>query len=153
MKIDGSHDIPAVAKQNIRNSNKNQTTASFDAVLQNSIQHSGSHSEAVKSSSVQPSIGPASLKGLSSFSNPPELQATQRLLDNLEAYQQLLADPKADLRMIEPVVGQMALQAKNAGALLDRMPENHPLREILEESLENISQEVERYNAGYYVDD
>lgn len=152
MKIDSSPEIQNVNKKSVRIPDKKQNKASFDAVLRNSIQNSDSHADAMRPC-IQPLIEPAVVGSEPSVSRRLGVEAAQRVLDRLETYQKLLADPEANMKTINSAVGQMEQQAECTKPLLENLPEQHPLRMVIEESLQNVYQEVERFNAGYYVDD
>ena len=80
-------------------------------------------------------------------------EAADNLLDKLENYQKMLADPAVTLRMLQPAVEQMDKQAAATRELISSMPDEHPLKAIVQDTIVNITQEIERFNSGYYVDD
>ena len=150
MKIDLSEKLQELSKQTVHSPRKNQSSNGFDSVLQDTIKKSSTTAGST-GHSVQPLMGPFVFGGVQPNSRNAECAEAQRLLDELESYQQMLADPAATLKMIHPAVERMEKQAAGAEELLNRMPEGHPLRMILEETLQNISQEIEKFNAGYYI--
>lgn len=152
MKIDISQEIQNVNNKTLQSQYKKQDPSAFDTILQNSMRQSDLRADPMQCGSPA-RIGPVVLGDVPPVKSGVEFEAVQRLLDQLESYQQLLADPDANLKTIFPVVGQMEKQAENSKMLVDQLPENNPLRMILEESLEYVHQEVGRFNAGYYVDD
>jgi hypothetical protein len=151
MKIDLTDKVQQLSKQTVHNPRKNQRSNGFDSVLQDSIQKSNPPSGSL-GHSVQRLMGPLTFAGVEPNSKNEEYTAVQKLLDKLESYQQMLADPAATLKMIHPCVEKMEQKAASAEVLLNRMPDDHPLKMILEEVIQNISKEVEKFNTGYYVD-
>ena len=151
MKIDLTENVQQLSKQTVHSPRKNINSNGFDAVLQDSIQKSKAPTGAT-AHSIQSVMGPLAFGSVQPNAKSAECTEVQGLLDKLESYQQMLADPAATLKMIYPTVEKMEQQASSAEELLNRMPESHPLKMILVEALQNISQEVEKFNTGYYVD-
>jgi len=151
MKIDLTEKVQQLSKQAVHNPRKDQSPNGFDSVLQDTIQKSNLLANSM-APSIQSLMGPLSVDGVQPNSNRLECTVAQGLLDKLESYQQMLADPAATLKMIHPYVEEMEQQSNSAEVLLNGMPEGHPLKMILEEALQKISQEVEKFNTGYYVD-
>ena len=82
----------------------------------------------------------------------PETAAAHKLLDALNAYQQMLGDPEATLKMIQPAVDEMASQASGTLTMLDDMPDESPVKIILRETLTHVTREIDKFNSGFYVD-
>lgn len=74
------------------------------------------------------------------------------LLDSLENYQRLLADPSANLRQVQPIVDQMKRLADEAVPLVQDMPADHALRDVIKEALVEINKEIVRFERGEYLD-
>ena len=81
----------------------------------------------------------------------PEIHAF-RLLDTLETYQRVLADPSANLRQVQPMVDQMKAAAGETVLLAEKMPKGHAVRGVIEETLIQINKEIIRFERGEYVD-
>ena len=79
-------------------------------------------------------------------------RAADGLLDALEAYRNQLANPEADLKMVEPCVDRMNDLCDKAQPLLARLSEENPVKSVIQETMVHISKEIERFNMGYYVD-
>jgi hypothetical protein len=75
------------------------------------------------------------------------------LLDTLESYQRLLADPEANLRRVQPLVDQMKAQANEAQPLMAALPNGHVVKGVIEETLMHINKEIARFDRGEYVDE
>ena len=82
-----------------------------------------------------------------------ETHAASGLLDTLEQYQQLLADPLASLKLIGPAVEKMERAAGEAEAIMGHLPDDNPIKSLMAETMASIGQEVERFQSGMYVDD
>ena len=152
MKIDPTVRSSHFFRQAVGNVKTDQGLSSFDAVLQNKLKETGS-SEVCTGSSTSCMTGPRAVMGV----HPgPEISAraqAQVLLDKLEDYQKMLADPALSLRQIQPAVEQMEKQAGETRPLISGMPDGHPLKTILQDAIANIDQEITRFSSGYYIDD
>lgn len=84
-------------------------------------------------------------------SGGPDYTAT-RLLDSLENYQRLLANPSTNLKQIQPMVDRMREVANETATFAEKMPEGHVVREVIEEALLQINKELVRFERGEYVD-
>jgi hypothetical protein len=124
----------------------------FSAVFDETVQRSGD---------IKGSRSPSLMAGMTSVSGRwtalPELlpapeAAADELLDSLERYQCRLNDPGANLKQIQPMVERMQSQAAGIESLLDQLPQSHPVRNILQDALALVSDEVGRFNSGHYVD-
>jgi hypothetical protein len=82
----------------------------------------------------------------------PHWQATDGLLNAMESYQKLLTDPSASLRAIEPIVNKMKELSQSAQSVIGELPQGHPVKAVAEEALVHMSKEIERFNAGLYID-
>lgn len=151
MKIDPADRSQQFPRQAVDNVNKNQGLGGFDEILRNTIQKSDPSKESI-GYGIRRMAGP---QGPMDARSGPEITAdtvAQKLLDKLEAYQQMLADPAVTLKMIQPAVEQMEAQAVGTRNLISGIPEDHPLKAVIQDTIANINKEVERFNSGYYVD-
>jgi hypothetical protein len=151
MKIDPTERFPQFPRQAVDNDKKNQGVSGFDAVLRNTIQKP-SQSEGCMGASIRRMTGPLAPMGVQPGPDITADAVAQKLLDLLEDYQQLLADPAVTLKGIQPAVEQMEKQVAGTRELISGMPQGHPLKTIIQDTLTNINQEIERFSSGYYVD-
>ncbi len=152
MKINPNNKAHQLSGQAVQTPEKMQGKDAFDSVLKETIQSSGV-TPVNKESPIQPLVRPYPSMGGGADSNAAASAVAHKLLDTLEAYQQMLADPSASLRMIQPSVDQMKAQVTTSEAILKNMPDGNPVKTILESAIMNISQEVDKFNSGYYVDE
>ena len=128
-----------------------QRPGGFDSVLQNTLNKS-IESNGSRGSTITSIRGPLAPTAVSPNPEVPVEEAADNLLDKLEDYQQMLADPTVTLRMMLPAVEQMDKQAAATRELISSMPSGHPLKAIVQDTVANITREIERFNSGYYVD-
>jgi hypothetical protein len=152
MKIDPPERALPFSRQVVNKAKVSQGSDEFGAVLQDTLEKS-SGSKGCTGSSIGRVRGPLATTDLRSGCKISEGKAAQRLLDKLECYQKMLADPAVSLKMIQPAVEQMEKQAADTQVLFANIPDGHPLKAVIQDTIASISQEIKRFNSGYYVDD
>lgn len=73
------------------------------------------------------------------------------LLDTLEKYQILLADPTANLKQVQPLVDQMKITADQTENWIKNLKEDHTLKGVIEETLIQMNKEIVRFDRGEYI--
>ena len=128
-----------------------QQGADFGSLLEETIEKAGSvHSR--ETHSITPAAIPMTETMNASEPAPTPGKATCQLLDTLEDYQQQLGDPEVSLRNLYPMVERMQKQLITTEPLFNALPESHPAKRILQETMSHISEEIGRFNSGRYVD-
>ncbi|MCP4748743.1 MAG: hypothetical protein GY874_21795 [Desulfobacteraceae bacterium] len=78
-------------------------------------------------------------------------QGLEQMLNLLEDYQHRLSDTNANLRSIEPAVQKVKHKSQELQALMSKMPEQDPLKAIIDEVLMVASKETIRFELGEYT--
>lgn len=129
----------------------NQQGADFGSLLEETIEKAGSVSSR-ETCSITPAAMPMTETINASEPAPSPGKATCQLLDALEDYQKQLGDPEVSLRNIYPLVERMQKQLIATEPLFSELAEGHPVKNILQETMSHISEEIGRFNSGRYVD-
>ena len=74
------------------------------------------------------------------------------MLDALERYQHLLGDPNVNLRGLQANINQLKAQIDTLQPMLQNMPREDGLQQLLNETLIVASKEIGRFEKGDYVD-
>ncbi len=82
-----------------------------------------------------------------------QAQTASDLLDGMDQYRQLLADSRATLRDIAPVVETIEKKSAKAQKMLADMAETNPVKDVLQETVLMINKEVERFKLGVYLEE
>jgi hypothetical protein len=141
LQILSNHHVPSRPKS-IENNN-------FAKVLKETV-HKTAETQVQRAPITGPVAGPEMMIHYETTSR--HWQVTDGLLNAMENYQKLLADPTASLRTIEPIVNKMKELSQSAQPLLEDLPKGHPVKAVAEEALVQMSKEIERFNAGLYID-
>ncbi len=117
--------------------------------------------ETVKNSTT---VGLAPLQ--TTFINPlPGLQQASSSLSNhqfsansiedminlLDRYREKLADPRITMKQIDPDIREMTREIENLAPVLDSLPANEGLRNILNRTLVTVSLEISKFYRGDYI--
>lgn len=148
MKIDNLDNSHPLRQKSSEKKGLRNEPVEFAQVLQKTVQTKSSNS--VAQPSISPPIRPVESTARSETSCMAARQ-TGEILDTLETYQQLLAKPSINLRKIQPVVEQLGQEADRMAASMHHLPQGHALRQIMQEALIQVSQEIKRYNQGDYI--
>ncbi len=79
-------------------------------------------------------------------------RSTEQMLNTLERYQNMLADPHVDLRSIAPTVQQIKKQIDAMSPLMNQDIVGGQIKQVAQEALQIVSKEIARYDGGVYVD-
>lgn len=79
------------------------------------------------------------------------VRQTGDILDTLDTYRQLLTDPNANLRRIQPVVERLEQESGSLQTIMLNLPQGHALRQVMNDTLIQVSQEIARFHQGDYI--
>lgn len=79
------------------------------------------------------------------------VEHTERLLDALDEYQQMLASPEFTLRDMAPLVGKMKAGNKILVSAANSLSDGDELKELLNQVLITSSVEIIKFNRGDYI--
>ncbi len=148
MKIDPSDKSQLSIPSSATKPQKVDPNSSFAHVLDKTVQDTRTDRTA-SNQPVQPAVKPPLVTECNQTTDAG--MAVQQGLGVLERYQQLLIDPQASLRSMQPMMQQMKKEAAELEPVMEAMPEGHPIKQVLKETLILISKEIARYNLGQYV--
>ena len=95
-----------------------------------------------------PGLQPAS-------SSPSDLQFTANSIEDmvnlLDRYREKLVDPRITMKQIDPVIREMTREMENLAPILDLLPADEGLRNILNQTLVTASLEISKFYRGDYI--
>jgi hypothetical protein len=151
MKISGNNEIIKSAYQDKSQRNEPASNADFKNILKESVEKSARDTAQIQPSSL---INPLAAVRFNSESPPDKVSAIQQvdsLLNLLDDYRKQLADPAITLRNIEPVMQSIIKEKDQLSSLLESLPNEDGLKDIVNRTLITTSLEVIKYNRGDYV--
>jgi hypothetical protein len=148
-KIDNTHPFSGVDHQRPKIS-PGQNPTGFQKVFDDLLQNQ-TRDVAAPSSSTHP-INPTPLtaNAIEALPVKTDLQAMERFVDSLDAYQQRLADPACSLRDLEPVLGRLERAQRHLSDVSEKTPADSPLKDIINEGLVTATLEISRFRSGIY---
>ena len=145
MKINSDNNLQPNAPVRKETSVAGEGDSAFSKVLEKTV--GSAPTESVRQSvSIQPVIKPL-------METPVEqLYAnTDRMINALEQYQQLLGNSRVSLREVEPAMQQLKTEVKTLEPLAEGLPKTHPMKPIMSETLLTAAKEIARFEGGAYV--
>ena len=79
------------------------------------------------------------------------VERVDNLLNLLDNYRDKLADPQVTLRSIEPVINMIAKEKEQLSSVLESLPNEDELKDIVKRTLITASLEVIKFNRGDYI--
>jgi hypothetical protein len=77
--------------------------------------------------------------------------SVEGIINLLDRYREKLADPRVTLKQIDPVIREMTREMENLAPVLDSLPADDKLSNILNETLVNVSLEISKFYRGDYI--
>jgi hypothetical protein len=118
----------------------------FDDLLQNQTRDVAARS--CSAHAINPP--PLTANAIEALPVRTDLQAMERFVDSLDAYQRRLADPACSLRDLEPVLGRLEKAQRHLSAVSEKTPADSPLKDIINEGLVTATMEISRFRSGLY---
>ena len=85
----------------------------------------------------------------------PEPQATidriENMIDLLDRYRHKLADPRINLKQLDPIIGEIVRENDSLAELAHSLPDNDDLKNILDRTMVTALLEVTRFYRGDYL--
>jgi hypothetical protein len=151
MKINGSDEIikNSLTEKPLRRGQDQKD--GFKNVLKASVERSARHPEKIKSSSLANPVSAIQFHPLSPENKRVTLERVDNFLNLLDNYRDQLADPKVTLRDIEPVINRIAKEKEQLSSVMESLPNEDELKDIVNRTLITASIEVLKYNRGDYI--
>jgi hypothetical protein len=151
MKIDGNNDIAHGAFTDKTTPKEAPSDADFKHILKESVDRSKEQSTRIQPPLQPNSLGVIRLTPLSPEARQTTVERVDLLLDLLDEYRDQLADPNVTLRHIEPLLNTIAQEREHLSGILDRLPNEDGLKDIVHRTLITASLEVVKFNRGDYI--
>jgi hypothetical protein len=123
----------------------------FDAILKETVKNSTTAGLAPSQTTFinpLPALQPAS----SSLSDHQfAANSIEDMINLLDRYREKLADPRITMKQIDPVIGEMTREIENLTPVLDLLPADKGLRNILNQTLVTVSLEISKFYRGDYI--
>lgn len=95
------------------------------------------------------------LAGQPISTSPPDHQfaanSIEDMINLLDRYREKLADPRNTMKQIDPVIREMTREMENLAPVLDSLPADEGLKNILNQTLVTVSLEISKFYRGDYI--
>ena len=151
MKISENDQLIKSSYPNKSHPSPQASNTDFKNILKASVEKSARHDpQMMRASSINPlsavRFNPETLQDKASVIN-----RVDNLINLLDAYRKQLANPAITLRNIEPVMKTIAKEKDQLSSLLDSLPTEDRLKDIVNRTLITASLEVIKFNRGDYI--
>lgn len=79
------------------------------------------------------------------------MNGIEEMINILDRYREKLADPRINLKKMDPVIKEMTLEMENLAPVLDSLPDDGKLKNILNRTLVTASLELNKFYRGDYI--
>ena len=77
--------------------------------------------------------------------------STEDMINLLDRYREKLADPRITMKQIDPDIREMTREIEKLAPVLDSLPADEGLRNILNQTLVTVSLEISKFYRGDYI--
>jgi len=151
MKIYGNDEILKNGYPEKTPKNERTTDADFKNILKESVENSTKNPSEIQPATLLDPVSAIRFNPLSTQDKNITVERVENLLNLLENYRQQLENPNVTLRTLEPVMNTIAKEKDQLSAVLDSMPNEDRVKDILNQTLITASLEVFKFNRGDYI--
>lgn len=151
MKIDGNNDIASSVFPDKTTQKDSTPDSEFKDILKASVERSQHNAAPVQAPTHASPVGAIRFAPLSPEARETTVERLDNLLNLLDQYRDQLADPKVTLRQIEPLLDTIAKEKEQMSTVLNSMPDEDGLKDIVHRTLITTSLELMKYNRGDYI--
>ncbi|UCG05265.1 MAG: hypothetical protein JSV83_15250 [Desulfobacterales bacterium] len=151
MKISANEEIKKSIPPQANRKEPSSRQMDFEALLKAEMNNAAKVHQATGSSIF---VNTASAVQINASAADAPLSAVDRienLLDLLDDYRTKLADPNVTLKDIHPLVSILDREKERLSPLLESLPADGNLKNILNHTLVTVSLEIMKYNRGDYI--
>ena len=145
------HEISRIANDQKTNKVAKTTGNKFEGILQQTINKSSSSEDQTMTLPPVQNISNIKFNRISDIDRTQNIERVEKFLDVLENYQKKLEDPSVNLKEMYPLVTHMESEAENMLALLNSLPDEDGMKDILNRALVTSTVEVIKFNKGDYI--
>jgi hypothetical protein len=123
----------------------------FGAVLKETVENTKKAEPATQQMKLLNPLSGVHLTPRSVQDKTVTIERIEKMIDLLDQYRQMLADPKISLKNMDPVVMEMAREKEKMATALDSMQDGEELKNILNQTLVTATLEISKFYRGDYI--
>ncbi len=145
------HEISGIANDQKTNNVAKTTGNKFEDILQQTINNSSSSKDQTMTLPPIQNISNIRFDPISNIDKTQSIERVEKFLDVLENYQKKLEDPSVNLKEMYPLVTEMQSETENMLPLLNSLPDEDGMKDILNKALVTSTVEAIKFNKGDYI--
>jgi hypothetical protein len=151
MKINPNDEINKSIQPQTNRTDTASRQMDFQAILKDEISNSAKVHQATDASSFIDTVSPVQMNASAADASVSAVDRIENLLNLLDDYRTKLADPNVTLKDIHPLISTLSQEKEQLAPLLDSLPADDSLKNILNHTLVTASLEIIKYNRGDYI--
>ena len=151
MKINGNDEILKAGYVDKPAPKEPVQNAEFKDILKASVERSTPHAAKIQSPPPMQPLSAIYFQPLSPENRRITVDRVDNLLNLLDNYRELLADPQVTLRQMEPLLNTIEQEKTQLSSVLDSLESEDGLKDIVNRTLVTASLEIVKYNRGDYI--
>ena len=152
MKIDPNNPVFQELLKGGTSGGKNAGDVRFGDILGKALEKPNLEKAAATDLKLMQGISGIGLKAALTAESTTGTQQVEDLLDLLDTYRQMLADPGTTLKEMGPVVDRITAQRDQLVETMEGLDPEDGLRDLINQALVAATTEVVKFNKGDYVD-
>ena len=151
MKILNTEQVLKSFQRESKNNVQPLARKKFDAILKDTMKNTETASTATLQTTF---INPTPVLHPAPIVPSDQIYAADSIEDMiniLDGYREKLADPRITMKQIDPDIREMTREIENLAPVLDLLPADEGLRNILNQTLVTASLEISKFYRGDYI--
>jgi hypothetical protein len=151
MKIDNQHQIFKSLYPDSKNDPRQVAGEKFGDILKETIGNQIPQTAGVRPAGFANSLSAIRPASTADFDRQTAIDHVENLLGLLDDYRRNLSDPGINLRQINPIVQEMDKLKETLAPVLDSLPDDEKLKDIVNQTLVTASLEITKFYRGDYI--
>jgi hypothetical protein len=123
----------------------------FGSILKESVENVKKENVGPRPTTFISSMSGVQMITSSKYDKQFALDRIENLIGLLDQYRHKLADPGITLKNIDPIIREIDQETENLAPVLDSLPEDEDLKNIVNQTLVTASLEVSKFYRGDYI--
>ena len=151
MKIDNQHHILKSLYPDSKNEPRQVGGEKFGEILKETIGNKKTETAGVRPAAFTNSLSAIRPTSTVDSNRQAAIDRVENLLGLLDDYRKNLSDSRISLRQIDPIVQKMDKLKETLEPVLDSLPDDEKLKDIVNQTLVTASLEITKFYRGDYI--
>jgi len=151
MKIDNQHQVLKNIYQDSKTEPRQVAGEKFGDILTETIDNNKPEAAGTRPAAFVNSLSKIRPTSTVDLDRQAAIDRVENLLGLLDDYRQSLSDPRVSLRQVDPIVQEMDKVKETLTPVLDSLPDDEKLKDIVNQTLVTASLEITKFYRGDYI--